>query len=48
MKQFVYFLFCLLLPASAQPFKVTRDEINIDIKGKKIRITYFINNGNYE
>lgn len=26
----------------------TRDGIYIDIKGKKIRITYFINNGNYE
>ena len=27
MKQFVYFLFCLVLPASAQPFEVTRDTI---------------------
>ena len=26
--------------------KDTRDEINIDIKGKKIKITYFINNDN--
>ena len=28
--------------------KDTHDGINIDIKGKKIKITYFINNGNYE
>ena len=28
--------------------KDTRDGINIDIKGKKIKITYFINNSNYE